>query len=98
MRKNIWQGRGFAVHKRLFPSVFYSEQLNNWTAVIRILIKWQKTKHEITIINVHAPTASKKHEQETERFYESLSATFDKYRSDTFVFIGGAINASVPIL
>jgi len=78
------------VSKRLKPAVFYAEQVNDWTAVLRLKVSGSAN---LTVINVHSPILEK--QEERRWFYEELSVVYDKYKSDALVYLAGDWNARV---
>ena len=66
----------------------YAEQVNEWTAVLRLNLNG---KGYLTVINVHSPTLEKV--EERRQFYEALKPIYDKYKSDSLVYLAGDWNA-----
>ena len=88
---DIWHGLGFAVRKQL-SSCVKTKKINDRISVLQLDIGDEK-KHPITVLNVHAPTAQ--HEADRDIFFSALQNIYEKYKSESLVYIAGDFNSKV---
>jgi len=66
-------GTGFMVRKEVEKNIMSFTSINERICILRLKEKF----HNITLINIHAPTKEKMGE-EKDKFYDDLQKTYDK--------------------
>jgi exonuclease III len=80
-------GSGFIVTKEVEKNIMSFTPINERICMLRLKGKF----HNITLINVHAPT-EEKIEEEKVKFYDDLQRTYDRTPKHDIVMILGDLN------
>ena len=88
-QKTCQFGTGFMVKKEIEKNIMSFTPINERICTLRLKGKL----HNITFINVHAPTKEKI--EEKDKFYDDLQRTYDKTPKHDIIMILGNLNAKI---
>ena len=90
-RQSLGQlGTGFIVRKEVENNITSFTPINERICIPRLKGKF----HNLTLINVHAPTEEKT-EEEKDKFYDELQKAYDRAPKHDIVMILGDLNANI---